>query len=270
MEKLQQLSELQLAKLYNKTNDEEYIKRIDERITELHESNVDPNTLSNEQLVLLCQKYNDNIYWDALYNKTKNSIHFCIHKYANEFYKSEYTFSDDKESTDLFSNIRMGWFKAVETYNIVKGNAGFIAYASTLMYQHYVKLTRQVNQNHTGLSVNTIYVENVHTKRLGDAENVTFKSKMIDNVYTDETREDTRIYEAKEYVSQLLNDLKEHDEVMYRIIKLHYFDDLSQVQIAEIYGRNKTWVSRQIRKAKRYLRDSITDDEYLQILNDLK
>ena len=270
MEKLQQLSELQLAKLYNKTNDKEYINHIDERIAELYENQTDPNMLSNEQLVLICQKYDDDIYWDALYKKTKNSIHYCIYKYANEYYKMEYTFSDDKESTELFSIIRLGWLRAVETYSIVKGNAGFIPYASIIMYQHYAKMARQYNQDHSGLSVNTIFVEDVHTKKIGEAENRIFKNKMVDNVLTGDSREYTNIFEAEDFVRELLEDLKEHDEDMYTVVEMYYFQDLTQARISEILGKNKTWVSRQLRNAKRYLRDGISQEEYLQILNDLK
>ena len=90
MRELDNLTELQIVKLYNKTNNQRYLDAIDNRIRYIHNSGMDPNKLSNEQLVLLCQKYDEDKYWTALYNKTKNSIHFCINKYANDFYKDEY------------------------------------------------------------------------------------------------------------------------------------------------------------------------------------
>lgn len=269
MKELKSLNELQIAKLYAKTKDQKYLDLIDTRIAELYENNIDPDELTNEQLVLLCQKYGDNKYWDALYSKTKNSIHYCINKYANDFYKAEYATSDDKENTDLFSSIRLGWLKAVETYNIVKGNAGFVAYASTLMYQHYIKLTRQVNQKHNGISVNAMYIESVHSTSVNERENTAFKNKMVDTVYTDSNTNDMAIYEAKEYIKQKLDQLKEYDETMYEVVMLHYFNDMTQVQIAKIYKRNKTWVSRKLKRAKQFMKARITDEEFLQIIKDL-
>ena len=268
MEELNSLTELQIVKLYNKTNDQRYLDAISTRIEKLHESHIDPNNLSNEQLVLLCQKYGDEIYWDALYNKTKNSIHFCINKYANDFYKAEYNVSTDKENTDLFAAIRLGWYKAVNTYSIIKGNAGFIAYASTLMYQHYIKLTRQVNQKHNGVSVNAMYIESVHSKEANDGISTAAQTKVIDAINTDyETG--YAMFDAKEFIKEKLNLLKEYDELMYDIVILHYFKDKTQVEIAKIYKRNKTWVSRQLRRAKQFLRARITDDDYLRLIKEL-
>ena len=269
MEKLNSLTELQIVKLYNKTNDSKYLDFVDNRIKQLHENNVDPNKLSNEQLTLLCQKYGNDIYWNTLYDKTKNSIHYCIHKYANEFYKLEYSMSDNKEDTDLFALIRLGWFKAVNTYNIVKGNAGFVAYASTLMYQHYIKLTRQINQKHNGISVNTIYIESVHSNSVNEAANATTKSKMIDAVYTDNDTDDMASYEAQEYMQQKLKLLKKYDNTIYEVVIMHYFKNMTQSQIAMAFNRNKTWVARQLKRGKQFLRSRITDDEYLQVMRDL-
>lgn len=269
MEELNSLTELQIVKLYNKTNDSHYLDVIDQRIEKIHDSHIEPDTLSNEQLVLLCQRYNEDIYWTALYNKTKNSIHFCINKYANDFYKTEYVNSEDKENTDLFSVIRLGWYKAVNTYNIVKGNAGFVAYASTLMYQHYIKLTRQVNQKHNGLSVNSMYIESVHSKSANNGVSTAAQVKMIDAINTDYDEKDIAIFEAKDFVKQKLELLKEYDKTMYDIIVLHYFKGITQVQIAKIYKRNKTWVSRQLRRARQFMRSRITDDDYLKIIKEL-
>ncbi len=269
MEELNSLTELQIVKLYNKTKDQRYLDAIDKRITDIHDSQIEPEFLSNEQLVLLCQKYNEDIYWTALYNKTKNSIHFCINKYANDFYKAEYVNSIDKENTELFSKIRMGWLKAVNTYNIVKGNAGFVAYASTLMYQHYVKLTRQINQKHNGISVNAMYIESAHSNSINEVANTASKNKMTDAVCQDYEEKDIILFEAKEFVKQKLQLLKEYDELMYDIVVLHYFKGLTQVEIAKKYERNKTWVSRQLRRAKQFMRSRITDDDYLRIIKEL-
>lgn len=267
MSKLESLSELQLGKLYDKTNNQEYLDLIDTRIEKLHNDNVDPKTLNNEQLVLLCQRYDDDIYWTALYNKTKNSIHFCICKYANDFYKSEYVSSEDNEMTDLFSQVRLGWLKAVNTYNIVKGNAGFVAYASTIMFQHYVKLTRQVNQKHNGLSVNAINIESVHSNDDNDGDNSS-AYKMIDAVCVDSGVQEAQKLEANEYIKDKLRALKAYDETMYDVVVLHYFKNVTQKQIAVIYGRNKTWVSRLLRRARTFLKGIIPEEEYIEIMRD--
>lgn len=269
MEKLNGLTELQIIKLYSETNDEKYLNFVNTRIDSLHESNIDPKTLSNEQLALLCQKYGDEIYWSTLYNKTKNSIHYCIHKYANDFHKAEYMASSNREDTDLFSTIRLGWFKAVNTYNIVKGSAGFVAYATILMYQHYVKLTRQMNQQRNGSSINAIYIESVHSSSVNDETNSTTKSKMIDNIYADTDTNDMDNYEAKEFIKQKLALLKEHDKVMHDVLVMHYFKNMTQVQIAQAFNRNKTWVARQLRRGRQFLRARIPDEEFLQVMRDL-
>lgn len=269
MEKLNGLTELQIVKLYTKTNDRKYLDFVDNRIKELHDNNIDPTTLSNEQLTLLCQKYDNDIYWHTLYDKTKNSIHYCIHKYANEFYKAEYSISDNKEDTDLFALIRLGWYKAVRTYDITRGGAGFVAYASTIMFQHYIKLTRQINQKHNGLSVNTIYIESVHSNATNETANATTKSKMVDAVYTDNDTDDMASYEAQEYMKQKLQLLKKHDQTIYDVVVMHYFKNMTQSQIAQSFNRNKTWVARQLKRGKQFLRSRITDDEYLQVMKDL-
>lgn len=269
MKELNSLTELQIVKLYNKTNDQCYLDAIDERITNIHDSQIEPDFLTNEQLVLLCQKYNEDKYWTALYNKTKNSIHFCINKYANDFYKAEYANSVDKENTELFARIRLGWLKAVNTYSIIKGNAGFIAYASTLMYQHYVKLTRQINQKHNGLSVNAMYIESAHSNSINQMTSSASKNKVTDAVCQDYEEKDIVLFEAKEFVKQKLQLLKEYDELAYDIVMMHYFKDLTQVEIAKKYKRNKTWVSRQLKRAKQFMRSRITNDDYLKIIKEL-
>ena len=270
MRELDNLTELQIVKLYNKTNNQRYLDAIDNRIRYIHNSGMDPNKLSNEQLVLLCQKYDEDKYWTALYNKTKNSIHFCINKYANDFYKAEYVESDDKENTDLFSIIRLGWYKAVKTYSILKGNAGFVAYASTLMYQHYIKLTRQVNQKHNGLSVNSIFIESVRSNSMNEDASSTSKSKMIDAIHADYDDKDIPTLEARAFINDKLEQLKKYDEELYEIVILHFFKRIPQVEIAKMKERNKTWVSRQLAKAKTFLKNRITEDEYLAIIKELE
>lgn len=269
MEKLNGLTELQIMKMYDETNDEKYLNFVNTRIDKLHEDSVDPKSMSNEQLALLCQKYGDDIYWEALYNKTKNSIHYCIHKYANDFHKAEYMASSNREDTDLFSNIRLGWYKAVNTYNIVKGRAGFVAYATILMYQHYIKLTRQINPDHVGSSVTAIFIESVCSSTVNDEVNSTTKSKMVDNIYADNNTNDMDDYEAREFVKQKLALLKRHDEAMHDVLVMHYFRNMTQVQIAQAFNRNKTWVARQLRRGRQFLRARIPDDEFLQVMRDL-
>ena len=177
--------------------------------------------------------------------------------------------SSNREDTDLFSTIRLGWFKAVNTYNIVKGSAGFVAYATILMYQHYVKLTRQMNQQRNGSSINAIYIESVHSSSVNDETNSTTKSKMIDNIYADTDTNDMDNYEAKEFIKQKLALLKEHDKVMHDVLVMHYFKNMTQVQIAQAFNRNKTWVARQLRRGRQFLRARIPDEEFLQVMRDL-
>lgn len=274
MEKdLNSLSELKLAKLYNKTNDGKYLDLIENRVQDLYDNNANPDTLNNEQLVLLIQKYGCDIYWTALYNKTKNSIHYCIHKYASEFYKTEYNNCDDTEQTDLFAIVREGWYKAVQTYDITKGKAGFVAYASTIMYQHYVRMTRKYNATHNGSSVNTISAEGVHSNKT-ESMSSTSQSKMLDNVYAD-TTQDMLIYEGQDYMKQKLELLKEYDPIVYQVIMLRFYGQLSQLEIVDRMStegkkkRNKTWVSRQIKKGKAFLRSKIPEEEYREIIKDL-
>ena len=85
---LNELSELQLAKMYRESQDESLLKIIDDRIKDLY-ANADPYSLTNEQIILIIHKYQDEYYWGVLYEKTKNSIHSTIHKYANAYHKRE-------------------------------------------------------------------------------------------------------------------------------------------------------------------------------------
>ena len=95
------------------------------------------------------------------------------------------------------------------------------------------------------------------------------KSKVTDAVCQDYEEKDIVLFEAKEFVKQKLQLLKEYDELAYDIVMMHYFKDLTQVEIAKKYKRNKTWVSRQLKRAKQFMRSRITNDDYLKIIKEL-
>lgn len=273
MKKLNDLSELQIINMYQKNNDQKLLNYIDERIEKLHKSKQNPNKFNNEQLVLLIKKYNDDIYWTELYKKTKNSIHYCIYKYASDFYKKDYTgSSEDKENSEIFSVMRMGWYKAVNTYNIAKGKEGFVAYATTIMFQYYVRYTQRNNNKRLGKSVYYINVESVYAKN--DTEQNTDKNKMIDSVYEDKRKNSIEVIEAKIYLKDKLKLLKEYDPVTYEIVMLYYYERLTQVGIAEKLStkdkkRTKTWVGRQLKKGRNFLMARIPEEEYKSIIKDL-
>lgn len=263
-EKLTDLTELQLAKLYRETQDENILNIINERIKDLYE-NADPNNLTNEQIILIIHKYNDDYYWSVLYEKTKNSIHSTIHKYANKYHKKEYIEADnnEREFTDIFSEIRMGWIRAVNTYDLInKATAEFIPYACTLMYQAYIKYTRKFDENHESKSVRAASIEDAYSKTNNDQRNESSSNKMIDNIYIDKNSlREVEQLEIEELLAQKLQLLKEYNEDMYNIIYLNYFKGYSQIQIAKKYGTNQVWISRQIQKGKRFLFNSMSKDE---------
>ena len=261
-QELNELTELQLAKMYRESQDENVLTIINERIKDLYE-NADPYNLTNEQLVLIIHTYNDDYYWGVLYEKTKNSIHSTIHKYANAYHKREYLEADnnEREFTDLFSEIRMGWIRAVNTYDLInKATAEFIPYACTLMYQAYIKHTKKFDEDHEGKSVRASSTEDAYSTTSNDAD--THNAKMIENIYEDKNslREIEQL-EIHELLKQKLDLLKAYDKDMYDILYLNFFGGFSQVQLADKYGTNQVWISRQIKKGKRFLYNSMTRDE---------
>lgn len=260
--KLNELTELQLAKMYRESQDENFLNIINERIKDLYE-NADPYSLTNEQIILIIHKYNDDYYWGVLYEKTKNSIHSTIHKYANKYHKREYIEAEnnEREYTDLFSEIRMGWIRAVNTYDLVnKATAEFIPYACTLMYQAYIKYTKKFDEDHEGKSVRASSTEDAYSTTSNDSDLA--NAKMIENIYEDKNSlRDIERLEIQELLMQKLELLKAHDEDMYNILYLNYFEGYSQIQIAQKYGTNQVWISRQIQKSKKFLFNSMTKDE---------
>lgn len=160
------------------------------------------------------------------------------------------------------------------TYKIEKGNAGFVAYASTIMYQHYVRLTRKQDKNHIGRSVTTVSIEDVHSNTTNEVSiSAISKIKMRDNVYADNSSDISK-YESREYIKEKLELLKSYDPIVYEVIVLRFYGQLSQLEIVAKMStpekkRNKTWVSRQIKKGKKFLKGEIPEEEYKNIIKDL-
>ena len=82
--------------------------------------------LSNEELVSIIQKGNcADEYWCMLYKQTEESIYSVYHKKVHAHYKANY-------KDDILSILKIGWAKAVKTFDNTKCK-WFVSWAMSIL-----------------------------------------------------------------------------------------------------------------------------------------
>lgn len=255
------LTELQLANLYKKTKDSKYKNMLETKIDNLHKTDT-KGEYTNEQLVLLIQKYNDARYWKLLYDRTKNTIHDVFHKEVKSFDKIN-------KKEEVYSVLKTGWVKSVNKYDIYKATAEFHPFSSYLIHQEYIlTMNKRFTKQKDGVSVKTIPLSTVHSNNAeSDREDIASSNAAINLLEDEESTLDIHRLELQELLDLKLNVLKTYYPMSYEMIKEYYYNDKSQIEIAEEYNIQQTSVSRHIRVGKRFLELRFTKDEKEMIFN---
>lgn len=245
--------------MYKDTKDSKYKKIINRRIYFLHKQN-NVNELTNEQLVLLIQKYNNPIYWEKLYENTEATIYDVFYKYVRPFDKI-----NNKEET--LTVLKTGWANAIRKYDIYKATANFHPFCSYIVHQEYInQMNRRSTKEKDGVSVKTMPVSNMNFNESDEIDKMEAIDKLFEDVTSKEAYEN---FELKELIDLKLNVLKTYYPMSYLFIKEYYYNDKSQVELAEEYNIQQTSISRHIRRGLKFLklRFTKTEKEFLNIIN---
>lgn len=209
------------------------------------------NEATNEELVDLIQRTNESIYWDALHTKTKKLFHYVFHKHVNSFYKENY-------KDEVYSVFKIGWVKAINTYNASKATSGFVPYASEIMRQHYEMFRRRIKEDRIGKSVRYDLFSGVSID--SEKNDDKMQNGCITNIMKYEC-DDFHDIEIKDFIKEKLVLLEKEDPIQYLFIKKHYLEGISQKKLGELYNMNQSAISRKIRKGLNFLRNYIKKED---------
>ena len=174
-------------------------------------------------------------------------------KYVNNYYKQNM-----KE--DIMTVLKMGWVKAVNTYNEEKATAEFIPYCSFLMQQQYQMFARRINEEKVGNSVRDEILSCVTAD--GYTDNDKMSQGCIDIIMKYDCEEYGEI-ENKDFVTDMLQRLKLHDETQYIIIKKHCVEGITQKELGQMLNMSQSAISRNIKKGILFLKKELEFEELM-------
>ena len=238
-----------MAEILSKLVKEEYKKKKEDKYWYYKEL----KHLSNEEIVKLIQETNNEKYWYELDMRTRKLYSSVLRDKVHPYYK-------ENMKEDIISILKTGWLKAVKTYDESRATAEFIPYCSFLMEQNYKMFIRRITPEKIGSSVRD---ENISYISTYDNDN---DEKMIagcaDIIMKDECKEYNNI-EVTDYIKDMLNRLKEHDEIQYTIIKKHFIDKVTQKDLGIMLNMSQSAISRNIKKGISFLKDEIKKENML-------
>ena len=204
--------------------------------------------LTNEEVVKFVQLTDEDIYWKEIEKRTKKTYSYVLREYVHSYYK-------ETMREDILSILKIGWVKAVKTYNEEKATADFIAYCTFIMQQNYVMFARRINEQKVGNSVRDEVMSNVLVDGYDNTDKMT--QGCIENIMKYEC-EDYNTIEIKDYVNDMLERLKEYDYMQYYVIKKHCLEGMTQKDLGEILNMSQSAVSRYIRRGLKFLKKEMT------------
>ena len=152
---------------------------------------------------------------------------------------------------DILSILKLGWVKAVKTYNEEKATADFIAYCTFIMQQNYIMFARRINEHKVGTSVRDEVMSSVTVDGYDNTDKMT--QGCMENIMKYEV-EDFEQIETKDFIRDMLERLKEHDELQYLIIKKHCIEGITQKELGEKLQMSQSAISRNIKKGLLFLK----------------
>ena len=217
------------------------------------------NELTNEELVFLIQEDLDNQeYWNVLWEKTNKVVYSVYHKKVHRYYK-------ENMSEDIICILNSGWFHAVKTYNKNKATGPFHSYASFIIEQRYNQFLRKMKPERIGKSVRAEFLNDIKLPMsFADTNNTV--DFCITNILEDTESEDAfEEIEKQDYVTNMLNALKEVLPQSYQYIIETIYNNKTQMQIATEYNVSKHTVSKEIKKGYNWLKEDDIMKEYEQL-----
>lgn len=216
----------------------------------LHE---DIDILTNEEIVKLVQLTNENVYWAEIENRTKKTYSYVLREYVHPYYK-------ETMREDVMSILKIGWVKAVNTYNEEKATADFIAYCTFIMQQNYVMFARRITEQKIGNSVRDEVMSNVSVDGYDNTD------KMINGCLENIMGYENEVYkdiETKDYIKDMLERLKDHDYMQYYVVEKHCLEGMTQKELGCKLNMSQSAVSRYIRRGLHFLRKEMNLESFL-------
>ena len=141
---------------------------------------------------------------------------------------------------DIFQAGTLGLLRAIDTYD-ADSNASFITYATHLIKGEIMHCIRNKDN-----SINPLSIDAKTDDELSIEETISYKNDLTDTY-------DDRLLLTDE-IEKLPNNLKE-------IIKMSFFEDKSQKEIAEITHTSTMYISRMVKRALNKMYKSIMGSE---------
>lgn len=201
-------------------------------------------SLTNEELAKRIQETDGPEYWSEMERRTKKIYSYALREYVHPYYK-------ETMREDILSILKLGWVKAVKTYNEEKATADFIAYCSFLMQQNYVMFARRINEHKIGTSVRDEVMSSVTVDGYDNTDKMT--QGCMENIMRYEVQ-DYEDIETKDFIRDMLERLKDYDMLQYTIIKKHCIDGVTQKKLGEQLKMSQSAISRNIKKGLAFLK----------------
>lgn len=201
-------------------------------------------SLTNEELAKRIQETDGPEYWSEMERRTKKIYSYALREYVHPYYK-------ETMREDILSILKLGWVKAVKTYNEEKATADFIAYCSFLMQQNYVMFARRINEHKIGTSVRDEVMSSVTVDGYDNTDKMT--QGCMENIMRYEVQ-DYEDIETKDFIRDMLERLRDYDMLQYTIIKKHCIDGVTQKKLGEQLKMSQSAISRNIKKGLAFLK----------------
>lgn len=185
-------------------------------------------------------------YFIQYKNGDKKSKEVIVEYYLKFILKQIKSFENMKyEFDDLFSISMIGFFKALDTYDISK-NIKFSTYAGTCMNNEILKYHRKERKNKL--------VDSLDRPINNECEEL----RIIDTIYDD--FDFTTIFENKILYKELRNIVATLPDKKKQIIKLYFgfYDRIyTQNEISNIMNVSQSYISREIMKILKYIKKEL-------------
>lgn len=123
------------------------------------------------------------------------------------------------------------------------------------MHQNYVMFARRIDDKKIGNSVRDEVMSNVLVDGYDNTDKMT--QGCVENIMKYEC-DDYDSIETQDYVHDMLERLKEHDEMQYYVVKRHCLDKVTQKDLGIALGMSQSAISRYIKKGLRFLKKEMT------------
>ena len=209
--------------------------------------------LTNEEVVKFVQLTDEDVYWKEIEKRTKKTYSYVLREYVHPYYK-------ETMREDILSILKIGWVKAVKTYNEEKATADFVAYCTFIMHQNYVMFARRINESKIGNSVRDEVMSNVLVDGYDNTDKMT--QGCMENIMKYEC-EDYDTIEMKDYVRDMLHRLRKHDYMQYYVIKKHCLEGVTQKKLGMDLEMSQSAISRYIKKGLMFLKKEMVRESVI-------